>query len=276
MFVDDSPLSRAIRMCYNLRNRGANLAAMSRLFRNFLCGRFDGDANSCLGGHGSDNQFGSFYVTYLAPVSHPHPSSKAARDLQFSVSFEQTYTCPRCTAYYKTFTTTHAEIVLCSETTSIASSESAFNLQFQAWRNATSHCVVCNEHNTTPPSSTEFSQLPYSFIFTSHAVSVPSSFHINERIVHPSGTSYVLVAVVYANGTHYWCQARRLLRSNTASEWVFLDDYNNDFWDDSSNKPALGRQIDKQQLHALVYIKERLPQVRPLWSPKQHPAALLT
>ena len=32
MFVDDSPLSRAIRMCYNLRNRGANLAAMSRLF----------------------------------------------------------------------------------------------------------------------------------------------------------------------------------------------------------------------------------------------------
>ena len=219
--TDSSPLSMALRLCYERRKEGVPLSELSHAFRVFFNGTKEKDEASCMYGNGYYGTHGAYHNNMMALYFHPHDLSKDERHDHVTFKTKSEVQCASCRHTVVKSSADNAEVLF---TSGMSSMRDALDLKLKRLKRTSGcHCPKCNTNCDIRP-------IP-------DIISCPSLLHvrcldpaestiIDSRLPIPHSQDYwKLVSVVYLRDEHFWGHhLQKLTPEDLSPQWILVND----------------------------------------------------
>ena len=219
--TDSSPLSMALRLCYERRKEGVPLSELSHAFRVFFNGTKEKDEASCMYGNGYYGTHGAYHNNMMALYFHPHDLSKDERHDHVTFKTKSEVQCASCGHTVAKSSADNAEVLF---TSGMSSMRDALDLKLKRLKRTSGcHCPKCNTNCDIRP-------IP-------DIISCPSLLHvrcldpaestiIDSRLPIPHSQDYwKLVSVVYHRDEHFWGHhLQKLTPEDLSPQWILVND----------------------------------------------------
>ena len=260
-YRDSSPLSCALRLCYQRRLDGCPLHLVSLAFRRFFNGKKPQDDASCMGGDGRIGLPGPLHASLMVILHHPHRPSHDHRQGHFAFQYSATNHQCTCDIKYRFPVVYDSGIELSSFNS--ASDALIERHRFHAERHlisATSSSTKCPNCDQvflrTTPSLASLVKTPSVLFFVQNPPGVKSDFVLESSIrFDETSEIYDLVSAAYADGAHFWGDFKRRSSSSDAPAFIRYDDMAANPTSDLHTSHTAFTSFDRGFLHVLTYVK---------------------